>query len=163
VADTEDHAERSGEGATAMGDGAAIGGGSDGGSGSQATGKGGGLAAVILVVVACWLLAAHFLRSFDLIFVLFYLFTPLILLIRSVWAVRIMQVILFFGAFEWLTTTVRLVGDRRFTGEPAGRMVLIMSAVILFTLGAGAALESRGARRRFGRGDSSVFSAGPVE
>jgi hypothetical protein len=77
--------------------------------------------------------------------------------------VRIMQVVLVFGAFEWLTTTVRLVGERRTTGEPAGRMVIIMSAVILFTLLAAAALESRGARRRFRRGDSSLFSAGPPE
>jgi hypothetical protein len=42
-------------------------------------------------------------------------------------------------------------------------MVVIMSVVILFTLAAAAALESRGARRRFGRGDSSLFSAGPAD
>ncbi|HZK47988.1 MAG TPA: hypothetical protein VFD74_00075 [Thermoleophilia bacterium] len=117
--------------------------------------------AVAWVMVASWVLAAHFLRSFDLPFVLFFLLLPMLLAVRRAWAARIAQVALLFGVFEWVATTARLLAERRATGEPAGRMVLIMAAVIVFTAAAAAALESKGARKRFGLRTLGFFSAGP--
>ena len=118
--------------------------------------------AATLVVVACWLLAAHFLRSFDVVFMLFFLFLPLLLSVRSAWAVRVVQVALAFGVFEWIAATARFLSERRATGEPAGRLLLIMGAVILFTVIAAAALETAGPRRRYGLRASRFFSTGPA-
>jgi len=117
--------------------------------------------AVTLVVVACWILAAHFLRSFDIVFMLFFLFLPLLLSVRSAWAVRVVQVALAFGVFEWIAATARFLADRRATGEPAGRLLLIMGAVILFTVIAAVTLESAGPRARYGLRTARFFSAGP--
>lgn len=117
--------------------------------------------AVILVVVACWILAAHFLRSFDIVFMVFFLFLPLLLSVRSAWAVRVVQVALAFGVFEWIAATARFVAERRVTGEPAGRLLLIMGAVILLTLVAALILESAGPRARYGLRTARFFSAGP--
>ena len=117
--------------------------------------------AVTLVVVACWILAAHFLRSFDIVFMLVFLFLPLLLSVRSAWAVRVVQVALAFGVFEWIAATARFVAERRATGEPAGRLLLIMGAVILLTVVAALFLESAGPRARYGLRTARFFSAGP--
>ncbi len=117
--------------------------------------------AVTLVVVACWILAAHFLRSFDIVFTLFFLFLPLLLSVRSAWAVRVVQAALAFGVFEWIAATARFVAERRATGEPAGRLLLIMGAVILLTVIAVVTLESAGPRSRYGLRTARFFSAGP--
>lgn len=117
--------------------------------------------ALTLVVVACWILAAHFLRSFDIVFMLFFLFLPLLLSVRSAWAVRVVQVALSFGVLEWVAATARFLGERRATGEPAGRLLIIMGAVIVLTLLAALALESAGPRIRYGLRTDRFFSAGP--
>lgn len=117
--------------------------------------------AVALVVVACWILAAHFLRSFDIVLMLIFLFLPLLLSVRSAWAVRVVQVALAFGVLEWVAATARFLGERRATGEPAGRLLLIMGAVILFTVIAAVMLESAGPRARYGLRTARFFSAGP--
>ncbi|MHB9149565.1 MAG: hypothetical protein ACYC33_05680 [Thermoleophilia bacterium] len=117
--------------------------------------------AVTLVVVACWILTAHFLRSFDVVFMLFFLFLPLLLSVRSAWAVRVVQVALAFGVLEWVAATARFLAERRATGEPAGRLLIIMGAVIAFTLLAALALESAGPRTRYGLRTARFFSAGP--
>ena len=118
---------------------------------------------VVLVGVSCLMLAAHFLRSFDVIFMLFFLFLPWLLLIRAAWAARVVQVVLLFGAFEWVSTTLVMLSERRALGEPAGRMVGIMAGVTLFTLAAAAALESSGPRRRFRLRTARFFSTGPSD
>lgn len=119
--------------------------------------------AVAVVVIASLLLSAHFLRSFAEPFVVFFLLLPLLLLVRRRWAARVVQVALVFGGFEWITTTVSMLGERRVTGEPAGRMLLIMSGVTGFTFLAAAALETAGARRRFGLRTGRMFQTAPAE
>jgi len=93
----------------------------------------------------------------------FFLLLPLLLTVRKAWAPRVVQVALVLGAFEWGMTTLALLGDRRATGEPFGRMMLIMGGVILFTLAAALALECRSSRRRYGLKTGRSFQAAPRE
>ncbi len=116
-----------------------------------------------MAVAALLLLSAHFLRSFALPFVLLFLLLPWVLAIRRPWAVRVVQVALVLGVFEWITTTVSMLGERRVTGEPAGRMLLIMGGVIAFTLLAALLLETAGARRRYGLRSGRLFQTAPAE
>ncbi len=120
-------------------------------------------ACVTPAVLACLILAAHFLRSFTLPLVLVFLLLPLLLTVRKAWAVRVVQVALVMGAFEWVMTTLSILGDRRATGEPFGRMVLIMGTVTLLTLLAAVALECRASRRRFGLRTGRLFQTAPPE
>lgn len=119
--------------------------------------------AVAVAVVASLLLSAHFLRSFALAFVLLFLLLPWLLAVRRSWAVRVVQVALVFGVFEWITTTVSMLGERRVTGEPAGRMLLIMGVVTGFTLLAALLLETAGVRRRYGLRTGRLFQTAPAE
>ena len=105
--------------------------------------------ALTAVIISFLLLAAHFLRTFNLLFVTWSLLLPLLLLIRRKWASRILQFFLLLGAFEWITTTLYFVSQRQAEGEPYGRMVLILGGVAAFTLASAFLLETSGARRRF--------------
>ncbi|MHB0979942.1 MAG: DUF6508 domain-containing protein [Thermoleophilia bacterium] len=118
--------------------------------------------ALAVVVVALLLLAGHFLRSFDLPFVVLFALFPLLLIVRRPWAVRVVQVALLLGVFEWVTTTVRILGERRATGEPAGRMLVIMGGVTGFTLLAALLLETAGPRRRYGLRTGRLFETAPI-
>lgn len=117
--------------------------------------------AVAVAVVALLLLAGHFLRSFDLPFVVLFVLLPWLLLVPRPWAARVVQTALLLGAFEWIATTVRILGERRTTGEPAGRMLLIMGGVVGFTLLAALLLETAGSRRRFGLRTGRLFETAP--
>ncbi|MHB1343237.1 MAG: DUF6508 domain-containing protein [Thermoleophilia bacterium] len=117
--------------------------------------------ALAVVVVALLLLAGHSLRSFDLPFVLIFALLPLLLFVRRPWAARVVQAALLFGVLEWVTATVRILGERRATGEPAGRMLVIMGGVVGFTLLAALLLESAGPRRRFGLRTGRLFETAP--
>lgn len=117
--------------------------------------------AVAIAVVALLLLAAHFLRSFAIPFMMLFLLLPWLLAVRRPWAARVVQVALVLGALEWVTTTVRILGERRVTGEPAGRMLLIMGGVIGFTLLGAVLLETAGPRRRYGLRTGSLFATAP--
>ena len=105
--------------------------------------------ALTAVIISFLLLAAHFLRTFNLLFVTWSLLLPLLLLIRRKWAARILQAFLLLGIFEWITTTLYFVSQRQADGEPYGRMVLILGGVAAFTLASAFLLETSGARRRF--------------
>ena len=101
------------------------------------------------VILACLLLVAHYLRSFQPQLMTLFLLLPLLLLVRRRWAVRVVQAALVFGAFEWVTTALLLLGQRRGLGEPYGRMLAILFGVAGFTLLAGLLLEAPRLRRRY--------------
>ena len=96
---------------------------------------------ITLVVLSALALGAHFLRSGNLVVVLIVAATPLLLLFRSPWAVRSLQVILALGAIEWLRTCLALYRVRVAMGEPWLRMVLILVAVAATSALAGILLE----------------------
>ncbi|GAB4246599.1 MAG: hypothetical protein Kow00129_06950 [Thermoleophilia bacterium] len=93
--------------------------------------------------VACLILVAHYVRVFEFYFAAVFLLLPLLLLIRSRWAVRVVQIALVFGAFEWLTAMLLLISRRQAAGEAYGRGAAILAAVAILTLTSAVLLQLR--------------------
>ena len=89
-----------------------------------------------LAILSGLLLGAHFLRAGQLVLVAVFVGVPLLLFVRRRWSVRLVQIVLFLGALEWLKTLVLLGSARQAAGEPSLRLVVILSAVTLVTAAA---------------------------
>lgn len=87
----------------------------------------------IPVVISFMLLAAHFLRESQMLFVVCALALPFLLLLRKGWAVRVVQFALLLGVIEWVKTLLALQAIRVENGMPWTRLVLIIAGVALFT------------------------------
>ena len=104
------------------------------------------LARLILPVLACLLLAAHFFRAGQLTLAAASALLPLLLAVPRAWAARTMQGALVLGAVEWLRTLAQFAAVRISMGQPYLRLVAILLAVALFT--AACALVFRNAQLR---------------
>lgn len=104
---------------------------------------------VIPFVIACLLLGAHFLRDGNLGLVLVSILAPLFLLIRKRWILIVLQLWAYSGAAVWLYTLVSLIQERMLFGRPWGVAVIILGSVTLFTVAAGALLDSRAVREKY--------------
>lgn len=99
-------------------------------------------------VLSALLLAAHFLRSGNLFLALGCAAFPALLLVRRVWALHVTQACLAFAAVTWGWTAFQIAQRRIATGQPWGRMALILGAVSLLAVGAAVLLQARGTRQR---------------
>jgi hypothetical protein len=104
---------------------------------------------IIPVILAFLLLGAHFLRSDDTILMVVSVLAPCLLLIKQRWSLLITQWLAYCGALVWIHTTFLLVRQRIAIGAQWGRMLLILSAIALFTLWAGYLLNSDVVRQRY--------------
>jgi len=101
------------------------------------------------VFISFLLVAAHFFRSGQTIFVILLLCTPLLLLVRQSWVPRVIQVVLLLAAIEWLRTLINIAQLRMHTGEPWVRMAVILGVVALFTAASGLVFRNAGLRAWF--------------
>lgn len=101
---------------------------------------------LILPVLACVLLAAHFFRAGLIVLAALAALLPLLLAVPRAWSVRAIQAALLLGATEWLRTLAAFSAERIAGGQPYLRLVAILGAVALFT--AATALMFRSARLR---------------
>lgn len=101
------------------------------------------------VFISFLLLAAHFLRSGQTIVVIALLLLPLLLLLRSDWVPRVIQLVLLLGAFEWLWTLYSVAQIRIGLGMPWTRMAVILGAVALFTALSCLVFRAKALRKRF--------------
>jgi len=102
--------------------------------------------ALLPVLLALLLLAAHFLRAELLPLVALSLALGALTLVRRPWAARILQAALVLGAMEWVRTLAGYASARAGAGEPVVRLVAILGSV---AAGTGlAALLFRRARMR---------------
>jgi len=75
-------------------------------------------------------LGAHASRNgWPLVVVGLFAATPLLLVARKLWAVRVVQAALVLGALEWVRTLLRLIDVRQAHGMPYVRMAWILGAV----------------------------------
>lgn len=102
-------------------------------------------------ILSCLFLAAHFLRSGDVILVLLALLAGGLLLVRNFWARVGLQVVLALAALEWLRTCDTIMHDRMQEGQPWGRAVAILIGVALFNILAVTLLQMPRSRRWFNR------------
>lgn len=85
------------------------------------------------MVLSFLVLAAHFLRSGNVVMVGIVLVCVGLLAVRRGWAARSVQVALLLGAAEWLRTLAQLVSSRTSAGQPVLRLSLILGGVALLT------------------------------
>ncbi|HVT88700.1 MAG TPA: hypothetical protein VHD56_07610 [Tepidisphaeraceae bacterium] len=112
------------------------------------------------VILSLLVLAAHFLHAGNLVMVVACLLLPWLLLVRKSWTVRVIQIVLVLAAFEWLRTMVVLMNERQVAGEPWIRMVIILGAVMLFTVASGLVFAAPKLKRRYF--DAGTTAAFPV-
>jgi len=101
-------------------------------------------------VLSLVVLAAHFSRHDVPVLPWVFLALPLLLLLRRRWVPKLIQIVLMVGSFEWLRTTVVLVGQRMDVGAPWLRMALILIVVALVAVGSALLLRAERVRQRYG-------------
>lgn len=106
-------------------------------------------------VLSALVLAAHFLRSGQLVACALCLAAASLAFVRRPWAPRVLQAFLLLGVLEWARTLVALLGERRALGQPTGRLVIIIGSVIAVAL-LGAVLA--GSRRVVDRARATAAS-----
>jgi hypothetical protein len=104
-----------------------------------------------IVTLSLLVLGAHFMRYGNYVGVVLSAAPIALLFVRRPWAARVVQVVLVFGAVEWATTLVGLVQMRMAQGEPATRLAIILSAVIIVTLTAALLFETQAMKRLYRR------------
>lgn len=115
-------------------------------------------------ILSLLILAAHFLRRDSLLFVGLVFLCLALLFVRQRWAVRLIQIVLTVGFFEWLFTLTGLLVDRLDAGEPWLRMTLILGGVALLTLVSALLFQAKALRRVYrmdgiGRGKADEESS----
>ena len=109
--------------------------------------------ALVPAALSVVVLAAHFLRAGWLPLVVILIALVPLLGLRRRWVPRVFQVILGFGALEWLRTLLELRELRVMLGQPYARMVAILGGVALFTAVAAALFEVPTVRNWYRRRD----------
>ena len=102
-----------------------------------------------LYVVASLLMAAHFLREGNVVFLALSLLMPLLFVVRRPWSLIVLQVAAYAASAVWIATAIRLVHERLAMGRPWAVAAIILGAVACLTLLAGALLNSRAIRDRY--------------
>ena len=95
------------------------------------------------------LLAAHFSRAELLPIAIICVIIPFILFIKAVWIPRLIQLFLILGTLEWIRTLFVLFAERQALGQPWQRLIIILSAVALFTLLSALIFQKKTIRERY--------------
>ena len=99
--------------------------------------------------LAAIVLAAHFYRAGNLVFCGLSAGLVALLFVPRAWAVRVVQLGLLAGAFEWGLTLIRLVEVRQAMGQPYLRLAAILGTVALFTALSALVFRNTALRRRY--------------
>jgi len=110
------------------------------------------------VVFSLLLIAAHFLRAGNILFMLAALGLIGLVNVRRPWARRVLQVVLSLAALEWARMMLVTVEQRLAAGESWERLAIILSAVAVLAVASAALLELKRARSHF-----TQKPAGPEE
>ena len=86
-----------------------------------------------LVLIASLILAAHFSRNDQNVWVIVSVLMPFLLLIKQKWAWQVLSVFLLLGGFVWIVTIYDMAALRLETGQPWLRMALILGSIVVFT------------------------------
>jgi hypothetical protein len=102
-----------------------------------------------MVALSFLLLAAHFLRDDNILLTAISLLLPWLLLLKRPFVPVLLQTALFLGAVLWSHTCYSLIRLRLASGADWLRMALILTAVVLFTIGSGLLLSSPVVKKRY--------------
>ena len=104
---------------------------------------------LIPVFMSLLLLAAHFLRYGNILFMVISLLAIPLLAIRKKWVVLLFRILLFLGTVEWVRTIWTLAAVRMEFGKPYLRMAIILGGVALFTFFSAFVFNSKRLKNRF--------------
>jgi hypothetical protein len=102
------------------------------------------------------LLAAHFFRNEHYVLVLMCCGLPWLLVVKRMWAVRLLQIMLVVGALEWVRALFEIRARRMDEEREWVRMAVILGAVAAFTAMSALLLFLPQIRRIFGRAGISA-------
>jgi branched-subunit amino acid transport protein AzlD len=106
---------------------------------------------ISLFVIAAVLIAAHFLRQGAIVATVICLLAPLLFFYRRRLSLVVLQLAAYISAGIWVIAVVQIVQQRLAQGRPWGIAAMILSAVIVLTVTAGALLNSRSMREKYPR------------
>ena len=101
------------------------------------------------IIISALLIAAHFLRTGNYIFLTISLLLPLILFIHQPLSARVIQGALVLATLEWIRTTFTFVSLRLKIGVPWTRLAIILGIVAVFTLASTLVFYSSTLRERY--------------
>ena len=101
------------------------------------------------VMISFVLLAAHFMRAGQTIITAVILLILLLLFVKKYWVPWVMQIVLVFGAIEWIRTLLFVAQMRIEFDMPWTRMAIILGAVALFTLLSALVFRAKALKQRF--------------
>jgi len=104
---------------------------------------------IVPLLIASFLLSAHFLRGGSIGLVVVTLLVPLLLLIKKRWSLLVVQLSAYAAAAVWLYTTLVLVQERMMFARSWSIAVIILGSVTLFTIFAGLLLNSRVMKNKY--------------
>lgn len=108
------------------------------------------------VILSFGLLAAHFSRANLLPLSVLCIFILFLLLIRKAWVARTMQILLLFGALEWIRAMFGYIEIRKTIGDDWGRLAIILISVALLTACAGLVFRGKSLKIRYKLGKSKA-------
>lgn len=103
----------------------------------------------IPILLAAILLAAHFLRSYNLLPMTLCLLAPFLLLVRRRWSLLTLQLSTIPAALIWLLTLYGIIQQRTFEGRSWTASAIILGVVAAFTLFAGWLLNSSQVKEKY--------------
>lgn len=104
---------------------------------------------IIPVIIAWLLLAAHYSRADNIVFMILSLLIPFLLLLKKRWALISLQVLTYAGALVWVQTTIQYARQRAIDGEPWLRLAIILGTVAFFTLISALLLNSKKVKKTY--------------
>jgi hypothetical protein len=107
------------------------------------------VALLIAPALAFAVLAAHFYRVASWPLMLACVVMVVLLAWPRAWVARLVQVCLVAGAIEWGWTAFNYIQRRMASGQPWGRLALILGVVALLTAAAALVFRHRRLRARF--------------
>jgi len=89
---------------------------------------------IVMVIISSLLIGAHFFRWGYYPLVIVSLLFPVLLAVRRAWTTGVVRLLLVLAAIEWIRTLIMLVAERRATGMPWTRLLIILGSVAIFTI-----------------------------
>ncbi len=106
---------------------------------------------IILLSISWILLAAHFSRAKLNIIAVICLAVPFVLLIKKIWALKLLVILTVLGSLFWVYTTWQLISSRIESGDDWKGMAIILFAVAIFTLFSAFLINSPEIRKKYTR------------
>jgi hypothetical protein len=103
---------------------------------------------IVFVILVFLLVAAHFFRAGNYLFVAAALVVPFLLLIRSRWAAILLQVLTWSATVLWICVAIGLVRQRIALGQPFRGVIVILGCVVLFNILSASLLHSLPSKNR---------------